>query len=596
MRQVKLAAASHALVQRGAVLLEDALRTASLPDAPGGQVLLIRRLPLGTIHADRSPATLSLVVEQRVREVALLAVHAESRSAAAAQAVYFRDELEPFVLLATRLARGLPLDAWFWRLAVPGLLTGTSRDDALRLALASALRTGPGQAAAVTLVSELHALGALAPLLGALRWQDGPALVRAWWGHLPSRPAPRLPLDDVGAAEQVPEPLRSTLAHWTRAWGPGDARALWLAAVALCTRMPSRVAAPQLPARAWRVLEALQASPSAHLPAPREPPQPQAPPKPDAPTVPADTGVVPGTAASSPQSSRALSDARSSAKVTRSMDGTSASLVSVTAAPRQTARPALADTGETPRGTGDAPGDIKPTPQDTPLFHATEEALPTVAGGLLFLVPMLNALGLQDFLEGHPALADLGVPERFLRHVAERLGVPSTDPLLRVLQEATAPLPEPSPFVLPVRFQAGVGARAPFRLVREPKGRRVAFDARTRIPLASAAHGEALPSPFDRGLPTPLAHRLPWDDATLLLRATLLAVGGVTRRLAHMGLRALVLRPGRLVTTRTHLDIVFAASQVDIRIRRAGLDVNPGWVPWLARVIQYHYPSDETGA
>ncbi len=590
VRQVKLAAASHALVQRGAVLLEDALRTASLPDAPGGQVLLIRRLPLGTIHADRSPATLSLVVEQRVREVALLAVHAESRSAAAAQAVYFRDELEPFVLLATRLARGLPLDAWFWRLAVPGLLTGTSRDDALRLALASALRTGPGQAAAVTLVSELHALGALAPLLGALRWQDGPALVRAWWGHLPSRPAPRLPLDDVGAAEQVPEPLRSTLAHWTRAWGSGDARALWLAAVALCTRMPSRVAAPQLPSRAWRVLEAIQASPAAHLPTPREPPQPQAPPKPDAPTVPADTGVVPGIAASSPQSPRALSDARSSAKVTRPMDGTSASLASVTAAPRQAARPTLADTGETtPRDTGT-------TPQDTPLFHATEEALPTVAGGLLFLVPMLNALGLGEFLAGHPALADLGVPERFLRHVAERLGVPSTDPLLRVLQEAAAPLPEPSPFVLPVRFQAGIGARGPLRLLREPTGRRVAFDARTRVPLASTSHGGALPPPFDRGLPTPLAHPLPWDDATLLLRATLLAVGRVTRRLAHLGLRALVLRPGRLVTTRTHLDIVFAASQVDIRIRRAGLDVNPGWVPWLARVIQYHYQYDETGA
>lgn len=163
VRQVKLAAASTALVRRGAVLLEDALRTASLPDAPGGRVLVIRRLSLGTIHADRSPATLSLVVEQRMRELARLAVHARSQSAATAQAVYFRDELEPFVLLATRLAQGLPLDAWFWRLAVPGLHPGMSRDDALRLALASALRTEPGHAAAVTLVSELHALGALAP-------------------------------------------------------------------------------------------------------------------------------------------------------------------------------------------------------------------------------------------------------------------------------------------------------------------------------------------------------------------------------------------------------------------------------------------------
>ncbi|WP_237078577.1 hypothetical protein [Myxococcus xanthus] len=589
MRQVKLAAASTALVRRGAVLLEDALRTASLPDAPGGRVLVIRQLSLGTIHADRSPATLSLAVEQRVRELARLAVHARSQSAASAQAVYFQDELEPFVMLATRLAQGLPLDAWFWRLSVPGLHPGMSRDDALRLALANALRTEPGHAAAVTLVSELHALGALAPLLGALRWQDGPALARAWWGHLPSRPAPRLPLDDVGSAEQVSEPLRSALARWARTWGAGDARALWLASVALCTHIPSRVAAPNLPARAWRVLGALQASPTAHLPTPREPPR-QAPLKPDAPTAPTDTGMVPGIAASSHPAVRALSSAPSSDNVTKPLDATPASSVELTGAPQSRARPAPADTDE-------APGDTGTTPHETRQRYVTEEALPTVAGGLLFLVPMLNALGLGEFLAGHPALADLGIPERFLRHVAERLGVPSTDPLLRVLQEATAePLPEPSPFVLPVRFQAGVGARAPFRLVREPTGRCVAFDARTRVPLASTSHGAALRPPFDRCLTTSLAHRLPWNDANLMLRASLLAVGRVTRRLAHMGLRELVLRPGRLVATRTHLDVVFAASQVDIRIRRAGLDLNPGWVPWLARVIQYHYQYDETGA
>ncbi|WNZ59203.1 hypothetical protein QEG98_24265 [Myxococcus sp. MxC21-1] len=588
VRQVKLAAASTALVRRGAVLLEDALRTASLPDAPGGRVLVIRQLSLGTIHADRSPATLSLVVEQRVRELARLAVHAKSQSAATAQAVYFRDELEPFVLLATRLAQGLPLDAWFWRLAVPGLHPGMSRDDALRLALASALRTGPpcrrGDA-------RLRAARArrTGPLLGALRWQDGPALARAWWGHLPSRPAPRLALDDVGATEQVSEPLRRTLARWTRIWGAGDARALWLASVALCTRVPSRVAAPNLASRAWRVLEALQAFPTAHLPTSREPPR-QAPPKPDAPTAPADTGMVAVIAASSPPSVRALSGAPSSDKVTKPLDAIPASPAGVTAAPQARVRPGPADIDE-------APGDTGATPQDTLPRYATEESLPTVAGGLLFLLPMLNALGLEEFLAGHPALADLGIPERFLRHVAERLGVPSTDPLLRVLQEAAAePLPEPSPFVLPVRFQTGAGARAPFRLVRESTGRCVAFDARTRLPLASTSHGEALPPPFDRYLTTPLAHRLPWNDATLILRAALLAVGRVTRRLAQMGLRELVLRPGRLVATRTHLDVVFAASQVDIRIRRAGLDINPGWVPWLARVIQYHYQYDETGA
>ncbi|WP_426752934.1 hypothetical protein [Myxococcus sp. Y35] len=587
VRSVKLAAPSRALVQRGAVLLEDALRTASLPDAPGGRVLIIRQLALGTIHADRSPAALSLVVEERVRELSLLAVHATSPSATTAPAVYFRDELEPFVVLATRLARGLPLDAWFWRLAVPGLQPGTSRDDGLRLALASALRTRTGHAAAVTLVAELQALGAVAPLLGALRWQDGPALARAWWGHLPSRPEPRRPLDDTGSTEQVSEPLRSTLSRWVQTWGASDARALWLAAVALCAPLPSRVAAPDLPSRAWRVLGALQASPMAPLTSPREPLR-QLPLMPDVPSTSAGTRVAPGTAPPSPLSREAHSGALPADMVMKPLEARPASSEDALAASRPLPT--------TRSGLMDADGAVE-TREDTPPFHLTDEALPTVAGGLLFLVPMLNALGLVEFLEGHPALADLGIPQRFLRHVAERLGVPSTDPLLSALQEGTAePLPERSPFTFPDRFQAVVGAQAPFRLVREPTGRCVAFDARHRIPLAVTSHGGTLPPPFAQCLTEFLAHRLPWDDATLMVRAALLAVGRLTRRRAHMGLRALVLRPGRLVATRTHLDIVFAASQVDLRIRRAGLDINPGWVPWLARVIQYHYQYDETGA
>lgn len=32
-------------------------------------------------------------------------------------------------------------------------------------------------------------------------------------------------------------------------------------------------------------------------------------------------------------------------------------------------------------------------------------------------------------------------------------------------------------------------------------------------------------------------------------------------------------------------------SAVRLDIRRAGLDINPGWVPWLGRVIHFHYGS-----
>jgi hypothetical protein len=34
---------------------------------------------------------------------------------------------------------------------------------------------------------------------------------------------------------------------------------------------------------------------------------------------------------------------------------------------------------------------------------------------------------------------------------------------------------------------------------------------------------------------------------------------------------------------------MFRLELVDIRVRRAGLDIDPGWTPWLLRVIHFHY-------
>ena len=59
----------------------------------------------------------------------------------------------------------------------------------------------------------------------------------------------------------------------------------------------------------------------------------------------------------------------------------------------------------------------------------------------------------------------------------------------------------------------------------------------------------------------------------------------------RLSLAALVHRPGSLVWQRTHLDLYFDHRQAEIRIRRLGLDLDPGWVSWLALVVQFHYRS-----
>jgi len=54
-------------------------------------------------------------------------------------------------------------------------------------------------------------------------------------------------------------------------------------------------------------------------------------------------------------------------------------------------------------------------------------------------------------------------------------------------------------------------------------------------------------------------------------------------------LAKLVLRPGRLHLTRTHADLYLPMRAVDPVLRRGGWDIDPGWVPYLGRVIRFHY-------
>jgi hypothetical protein len=58
---------------------------------------------------------------------------------------------------------------------------------------------------------------------------------------------------------------------------------------------------------------------------------------------------------------------------------------------------------------------------------------------------------------------------------------------------------------------------------------------------------------------------------------------------ARIGPASLVVREGLACVTRTHIDVAFPLDAVDLRVRRCGLDANPGWVAWLGRIINFHF-------
>src|SRR5437764_454591 len=91
-------------LRRGAILLEDALRTASLPASEGSRQLIVRSLSLGRVPRGASSMTAALIIEERFRHLNASMVHAEDPRAADAPAVFFRDDVEPLIVLALKIA------------------------------------------------------------------------------------------------------------------------------------------------------------------------------------------------------------------------------------------------------------------------------------------------------------------------------------------------------------------------------------------------------------------------------------------------------------------------------------------------------------
>ena len=172
-----------------------------------------------------------------------------------------------------------------------------------------------------------------------------------------------------------------------------------------------------------------------------------------------------------------------------------------------------------------------------------DSARPTRAGGLLLLINLLDHLGFAEWQSRHPEAPLCGL---ILSKALQRLDVSPDDPAWGL----AASLPCPStPWVChwqipPVWGDDRIG---------------VSCDA------AKAHTAEAMASLW------------------------LTACRRYLRRVVHIGLFSCVCRTAQLRWSATHLDTFFDLRATDLRVRRSALDLDPGWLPWLGRVVSFHY-------
>jgi hypothetical protein len=180
---------------------------------------------------------------------------------------------------------------------------------------------------------------------------------------------------------------------------------------------------------------------------------------------------------------------------------------------------------------------------------------PTSAAGLYFLLNCLHRLGIAAAVDSFPALREADFASHILWGLAMRAETVGNDPILRCLP----------------------GEDQPFR-IREENWREI------------RASSDCRPAGFSAIAPR---------DPASLLRLWAVGARWWCWRVGRLTLREIVNRPGRVWLTRADLDVTLPLDQVEIRIRRAGLDIDPGFVSWFGpwgRVVRFHYRDRPAGS
>lgn len=539
--------------------LEEAFRLCSLPGLPPNAQLLIRRLELGAIRSDHSPTRIAERISNLTRSQLAGAVCVDQHSAAGAEAVWFSDPLQPFRVLLLRLLDGHQAREWYWRtlfrqsllsplLTSPQPLTCNSTTISLLLTQAanSPLR---GLAIARLLEAALTPIRlqrlfsyitvALAQQLLALQGVTGTVVEGEGRASEEGK-------NNAAAAIAAPSlslAWRHALIMAVALWGTQDMRSRWLAWNALISGQPAWLErsvslqriAPQHWLQAW---ERQAVSSLKHTEVGLGEKTIQLSPLPAVSETKRSLPIKPGPP---PESNLAL--ALTPASFPHTTSARPGQHTKTRPEPVEQ-RPANENAGSS-IDTVDVPEHDNQSGADLAVFSAH--------AGFALLIPLLQRMDFSRLLADNEELLALDLPRRLLHTLAERFAIPATDPVRQLF---------------------------------------------TGLDAAQTAHIDTLHlPPAWRHMTTssgrPL-HRLdPSEsiaiDLQQLLNLLQLLAALLLRRHGRLSLRALIQRPGRVVLTATHWDVIFDLNQIDLRLRRVALDTDPGWVGWLGRVVQFHY-------
>jgi hypothetical protein len=623
------------------------------PGMSPASVLVVRRLadPLpGALALDRGMVRVDPAWERALHD-ALARAHRHALWPARrsvppdAAAVLFADEAEMLACLALDLSRGSAGGKWWWQHALRTLPPLPAH--ALETILCRQARLVPAAFSYLAGWGQGAAVACARPAAGAARVLSAVRDAFALAAPDPDPGAPGPQAAALGPWEDTPAPAEEA-APWARRLPPGSVpdtlgreQACLLGVSLVVHRRPGAASGTTFlrAVRQW----ASAAPPAAALP--RRPPT--------TPGAAADPpGAVAATHRERPvPGSEARRATASDPKQESGVDLAEHPPAAVPTA-SHSARPAQGEPG-TPGSTATSRAADRPALAPLPEQHAAEtdtgpppaaqvwphEGVPTRLGGVLYLINLMRSLDLPACFEETWRLASevgpWGVLEGLGRALLGEAGEGLADD---ALWQALAALDGRPLRTLPGHGFRGAGTfRLPVAWVTQAgdtqdSGLHWAADgARLRVweadrylvvdrPLSgnstqarATAIEELAAYQSDGGLTASGLTKRPFQEAPLEPLAGALVHdldGGLARWLAHVvpyvrlrlrhaldragdpawgGARALLLVPGHLYVTPSHVDLVAALDAVSLPVRVAGLDFDPGWLPDFGRVVQFHF-------
>lgn len=216
------------------------------------------------------------------------------------------------------------------------------------------------------------------------------------------------------------------------------------------------------------------------------------------------------------------------------------------------------------------------------IFAWLSAGVPTRLGGVLYLINLMTHLDLPGCFEEDWHLSSRLGPWGLLEVLArallgEAIEGFEDDPLWRALAHLDGRDPDELPGLLMSRSRPRRWIK--FR-VPEPWLRGLPSDA---VRLSRTRHG----SKHSRNISgSPWLQR--WLDLALPFIAYRLRLALRLPEEASLA-EYLLIMPGRIYVTSSHVDLAASVEQISLPVRLAGLDRDPGWMPEFGRVIYFHF-------